>query len=82
MSLKTLKVRELINILLDFNLDADVYIVDNKGTQHILTRSDMGWSSNNGADSDTATRNIKKEKESCNELSFYLNNSKEENTCQ
>lgn len=43
------KVKHLIDILSQFNPNADVYVVDYRGTQHNI---DIGWSCN-GAEGGT-----------------------------
>lgn len=54
-----MKVKDLLDIFSRFNLEADVYVVDHRGTQHNI---DIGWSCN-GAEGGT--------KETCSEVSIY-----------
>ena len=58
-----MKVKDLLDIFSRFNLEADVYVVDYRGTQHNI---DIGWSCN-GAEGGT--------KETCSEVGIYAEGS-------
>ena len=69
---KVFTVRELINLLLDFNMDAYVKVTDAKGKS---TRFDISWSANDG-DTTKDTKKTTTEvyfdlSEEENKLNFY-----------
>lgn len=64
---KTLKIKELIDYLNQVNPDANIYIVDPKGSQHTISLNCFGWSNETGSEDNNLT------KENCKSFSIYYN---------